>query len=545
MFSNIFEERDKKISILVKLGDCLGRSLRENVTLFSLDGANEEVSYLTESDKVITGRYNIGKDVVFEEIKVQDSSIFEDETLYDQYVNEKIHTLIENVHYTEFNSAETAFSDLLSLWENRIKLDNLQVKLHNKSQKLSENTSITSAPEFARLLEITPQLVDFLKENRDEIITVPEIRNGITLSNTVAEAFDFPALTHEELEEKKSYILKDGVSESIYEMICRQELVKRELLESKQEFNLVWASNSSVKKLASMIFESDEKIVETMCEVFQEVPYIAIASKKSLFETFSNCLGDADGLGVSEKDVQQFSAKIFEYKKEVKDNFIQSINEKYGVNIQNLQEVPSFKSLVNTQVVIFEALSRLTPKRSILKQVLSEVATSMKNKGGVESIDVNEYLQQLFTEASYSELLEATKTLGRYSKVDFKRVSKDLGDMKKTMDSLKDQVKNNEEPEYSSDENVDQKKLAKSEKEDTASEEPKSPVQDKAAASSGPLEQPEETAAEDAPGSKEEPSAMTQNDVITDIASLENMVADITQELSGNSPKKTEEEEEE
>ena len=540
MFSNIFEERDKKISILVKLGDCLGRSLRENVTLFSLDGTNEEVSYLTENNKVITGKYNIGNDVTFKNIEIQDSSIFEDETLYDQYVNEKIHTLIENVHYTEFNSADTAFSDLLSLWENRIKLDTLQAKLQSKSQKLSENTNITSASEFDRLLEITPQLVEFLKENKDEIITVPEIRNGITLSNTVADAFDFPALTYEELAEGESYILKDGVNESIYEMICRQELVKRELLESKQEFNLIWASNSSVRKLASMIFESNEKIVETMCEVLEDVPYMAIASKKSLFETFSNCLGDAEGLGVSEKDIQQFASKIFEFKKEVKETFILSINEKYGVNIQNLQEVPSFKSLVNTQVVIFEALSRLTPKRSILKQALSEVATSMKNKGGVESIDVNDYLQKLFTEADYGELLEATKTLGRYSKVDFKRVSKDLGDMKKTMDSLKDQVKNNEEPEYPPEENVDQKKLAKSEKEET--KEAESPITKEASPSSNPLEKPDEIAAEDAEGPDEEDPAKDQKDVITDIASLENMVADITDELRGTSSKKAEEE---
>jgi len=165
----------------------------------------------------------------------------------------------------------------------------------------------------------------------------------------------------------------------------------------------------------------------------------------------------------------------------------------------------------------------------------------MKNKGGVESIDVNDYLQKLFTEADYGELLEATKTLGRYSKVDFKRVSKDLGDMKKTMDSLKDQVKNNEEPEYPPEENVDQKKLAKSEKEET--KEAKSPITKEASPSSNPLEKPDEIDAEDAEGPDEEDTTKNQKDVITDIASLENMVADITDELRGTSSKKAEEEE--
>ena len=106
MFSNIFEERDKKISVLVKLGDCLGRSLRENITLFSLDGGNEEVSYLTENDKIITGNYKISSDVILENIQIQDSSLFKDETLYDTYVGEKINKLIENIHYTEYSTAE-------------------------------------------------------------------------------------------------------------------------------------------------------------------------------------------------------------------------------------------------------------------------------------------------------------------------------------------------------------------------------------------------------------------------------------------------------
>jgi hypothetical protein len=531
MFSDIFEERDKKISVLVKLGDCLGRSLRENVSLFSLDAGNQQVSYLTQSNKIITGKYDIGPDVILKEIDVQDSSIFEDDTLYDEYVNDKIHSIVENIHYTEFASADANFSDLLTLWENRIKLDNLQAKLYSKSQRLQENTRITASDEFKKVLEITPQLVEFLKENHDDIISVPEIRNAITLSNTVAEAFDFPKITCDNLMEERTYILKDGLNESIYEMICRQELVKRELLESKQDFDLVWASNSSVRKLASMVFESDEKIVESMCEVLQDVPYLAIASKKSLFNTFSNCLADADGLGVSDKDIQKFASKIFEFKKDVKEIFIKSINEKYGVNIQNLQDIPSFKSLVNTQVVIFEALSRLTPKRSVLKQVLSEAADAMKNKTGVESIDVNEYLQYLFTEAEYDDLLEATKTMGRYSKVDFKRVSKDLGDMKKSIDSLKDKVKDNEEPEYSSDENVDQKKLAKSEKEEKKKpEEEKTEIVNKATPSDEVVGNPQEG---EAPEEGEETPVASQKDVVTDIASLENMVTDIAAELGG------------
>ena len=70
MFSRLFEERDKTITHLVKLGDCIGRSIRENVMLFSMDGNNDQVTYLSESGKVITGSFSIDEDVTLKNIKV-------------------------------------------------------------------------------------------------------------------------------------------------------------------------------------------------------------------------------------------------------------------------------------------------------------------------------------------------------------------------------------------------------------------------------------------------------------------------------------------
>ena len=78
MFSNLFEERDKTITHLVKLGDCIGRSLRENVSLFSINSGDSEVAYVTTSGKVISGRYSIGEDISIKNIKIQNSSVFQD-----------------------------------------------------------------------------------------------------------------------------------------------------------------------------------------------------------------------------------------------------------------------------------------------------------------------------------------------------------------------------------------------------------------------------------------------------------------------------------
>ena len=119
---------------------------------------------------------------------------------------------------------------------------------------------------------------------------------------------------------------------------------------------------------------------------------------------------------------------FFEYKKDVKEVFINNINEKYGVNIQNLQDPASFKSLANTQVVIFEALSRLAPKGTVLKGILSEVAQTLRGKHGVECIDVNDFLLEMFVSAGYASVLEE----GSASKVDFQRITGQLSDIKKS-----------------------------------------------------------------------------------------------------------------
>jgi hypothetical protein len=325
--------------------------------------------------------------------------------------------------------------------------------------------------------------------------------------------------------ENKSYILKDGVTESIYEMICRQELIKKELLESKKEFEVIWASNSKVRKLASMIFEDADSVVDTFCDVLEEVPYIALASKKTLFNTFNNCLAHADGIGVSEKDVQQFASHIFEMKKDVKQTVIESLNEKYGINVQNLQEPISFKSLINTQIVIFEALSRLSPKGSVLKQVLSEAATAFKNKSGVEGIDVNDYIRELFSIAGYNQILEATKTKdkGIIRLSDSLPDKEHLTEVKAALKKEKEQTLVTKDQEYSSDENVDTKELI--DKEDDEKEAEDVPEAE-------PKEEPEET--EDSPeeGETKSKAPVSAQEATDELSDLEKMVAELADELS-------------
>ena len=78
-------------------------------------------------------------------------------------------------------------------------------------------------------------------------------------------------------------------NKSIYEMICRQELVKKELLESKKNFGDSWATSPKVKALAGLIYEEDEgSIAEALSEAIDEVPYFAFVTK-GFFDDFREC----------------------------------------------------------------------------------------------------------------------------------------------------------------------------------------------------------------------------------------------------------------
>ena len=205
MFDHLFENRNTTVTNLLKLGDCLGRSLRENIEIFSIDSEKKSVAYLTESGKVLSGKYNLGSDILLEDIQVQDSELFTDNETFNTYVNENVSDFVGELNSNQYADAQDSFSNILSLWENRLKFESVKKKLTEKSLVFSENQTILATEEFQRLLEITPQFVDFLHENKEDITQVQEIENAIKLSNSVSKAFNFPRLSYSTLEEQKTY----------------------------------------------------------------------------------------------------------------------------------------------------------------------------------------------------------------------------------------------------------------------------------------------------------------------------------------------------
>jgi len=175
MLTNIFESRNKTFLNLVKLGDYLGRSLRENVEIFSVE--NDEVTYLTESGHVIKGtfgKYGLG----IQDIEVQDADIFEDKKLYSNMADKKVSNLLADILENDLSNARKSFDSILSLWETKLKFDRTKTRLQDKASRFDESFKITSTPEFERVAEFKGELIKLLKENAD-YVKIPEIRSTI------------------------------------------------------------------------------------------------------------------------------------------------------------------------------------------------------------------------------------------------------------------------------------------------------------------------------------------------------------------------------
>jgi len=410
MFDHLFENRNTTVTSLLKLGDCLARSLRENVELFSIDSETKAVAYLSERGKVISGKYDFEEDITFNNIKIQDSKIFTDNDTFDAIVDDRVSSFVGELNSNSYGTANDNFTDILSLWENRLKFENVKKRLVEKSTLFSETQTIIKTEQFQRFLEIMPQFISFLNEERDNIQKVKEIENAIKLSNSVSTAFNFPRISYETIQEEGTYTIPSGLNKSVYELICKQELVKKELIESKKNFEDVWATNSKIRKLASLIFEdSDEVILENLVEAVVDVPYLALTTKKQLTESISNAFSLSDNNTISTKELKTYVATLFEMKKPLKQVIINLLNEKYGINIQNLKDTASFKGLANTQVVIFESLMRLAPKKSVVKETLAELSKMLGSKNGVEVIDVNALLQECFNSCNYTNFCDDFK----------------------------------------------------------------------------------------------------------------------------------------
>ncbi len=426
-----FVGRNKLVTNLIKLGDSLGRSLRQNVSIFKIDDLKRDVAYVTESNHIISGKFELTPLVKLTDINVQNADVFEDTDKFNKVVSEKVHNFVAYIHQDQVGKASTGFDDVLDLWKDRFQFSNIVKNLQEKASRFNDSLDIIHTDEFQKFLEISPNLIRYLKEKKNTFTDIYEIQNAVRLASTVSRAFNMPKLTLEALLELEEYTISEELNDEIYRIICRQELIKQELLESKVNFANSWAFSDKIQALAGLIVEEDQSTVEkALAEAIQEVPYLALATKQILRDTLEKSIGDIEECGVDQKDIAEYASVLFEMKKPVRNAILRILNEKYGISVVNLKESASFKGLTNTHVVIFECLAKLSPPKSLQREALLGVANMLKEKSGIESIDVTDIMCALFEEAGYTQML-GEFNMSQY--LNFDALSGDLGNISQVL----------------------------------------------------------------------------------------------------------------
>ncbi len=539
MLTNLIENRGKEFSNLIKIGDYLARTLRENVELFSVeDGV---ATYLTENGSVVSGKYAFKPTLKLSKIVVEDAEVLNDRKAFEEATDKKVMTVLSNLMEDDYQSAEGSFDKILSMYENKLTYERIKGRLEEKTQRFGESTKITSSKEFQRVNEIRDQLVEFLKENED-LLQSTGMKTGMKLVNLVSTSFDLPKRTADQLQESGEIEVKFIGKTNLYEHLCRKELIQKELLEAKQNFDNIWVNSESVQDLASMIFESDtDNVRHQVAQVISDAPYLALATKKQIASLMHNSLS-MNEVKVTQKDLNKFAGIIYEMKKPVKKYVLDVLNEKYGIDVRKLDEVPTFKTLTITEGEIISQIAKHASTGSIIEKTLVEFVNSLTTKNGAESIDLAMFLEELFLDAGHGQTLNEASLMDY---MDFTKVADDLGKIGQVLkmlvpavetaaSELKDEAEeeaiggeeemDSEDPLGTPDEldsnsevpinDPDQDAMDAEE----AAEEVKDEVEDEKAE-----EMPEEMPEED----EDEDKEMTQDDLTGLLSKLEDLLADI------------------
>ena len=554
MLTNLIENRGREFSNLIKIGDYLARTLRENVELFSVEDGR--ATYLTESGSVVSGKYGFNPTLKLTKVVVEDSSVLEDRKAFEDATTKKVSNMLFNLMESDYNKADGSFDSILSMYETQLSYSRIKKRLEEKVERFGDQGRIVSCQEFKRVNEIRDQLTNFLAE-KNLVSESSEIRNGVKLSALVATSFDLPRMTLEQISESKTFEVRTIGKESLYEHLCRKELIQKELLEAKDSFDKIWIDNASIQDLASMIFENDEEnLRHQVAQVVSDVPYFALSSKKQLNSIIKNSLS-MNEITAKNKDITSFASRIFEMKKPVKAYVLDILNEKYGIDVSKLDEVPTFRTLIMTEAEILAAIADESPSDSIIRKTILEFVDSLATKNGAEAIDLAEFINEIFDEAGYTDSLNEAKLMDY---MDFSKVGDDLGKIgqvlkmlvpavEKAADSVEDQSEGDDGEEDSmgapddmdsdsevpmKDEKKDASKVAKEVNDEAKKEEDEAAeMEPKQASDEGDEESDDEPEESD-----DEPEEMEQDELTDLMSKIEDLLGDLNDDDKKKDKKK-------
>ena len=397
---NLFVSRDKNFARITEAGDYLGRRLRENLVIFDIDDSQKNVTYVTESNHLISCDYREVKGrLTLENFIVEDLETITSDAAIDSRVEANVHKFMESLVSDRYDSAEINFDKIVESFSMRAQIGNSRKKLSKRLDRFNESYNIFETKSYKKFREALPLLKKFLEENVDTLSTNAKLVEGLRLSKVVGDTYDLPKLDIKNLKEE-FVVVPINSKRTLYEMVCDKELVRKELLEAKESFSKMWHHNDNISSLASKIYATDPIVKDSLKEAVAAVPYLALANKVDLTSIMDATFQVSNPDTVPQKDIREFVNKIYEFKKPLKTIVLEALNSKYGVNIQSLRFVPSFKGLAEVQSEVLNMIAE-SCEEGILSDVLKEFATCMSRKGGVQVLDISNTLSQVMTESQF------------------------------------------------------------------------------------------------------------------------------------------------
>ena len=397
---NLFVSRDKNFARITEAGDYLGRRLRENLVIFDIDDAKNNVTYVTESSHLISCDYKEVKGrMTLNNFIVEDLDKITSDEAIDNRVEADVHKFMESLVSDRFDMAEVNFDKIVESFSMRAQTGTSRKKLSKRLDRFNESYNIFGTKAYKKFQEALPLLKKFLEENVDSLSKNSKLIEGLRLSKVVGDTYDLPKLDLKNLKEE-FVVVPSNSKRTLYEMVCDKELVRKELLEAKESFSKMWHHNDNVASLASHIYSTDSVVKTSIKEAVAAVPYLALANKVELTSVMDATFQVSNPGTIPQKDIRSFVNKIYEFKKPLKTIVLEALNSKYGVNVQSLRFVPSFKGLAEVQSEVINMIAESCDE-GILSDVLQEFSVCMSHKGGVQVLDIATTLSKVMEESKF------------------------------------------------------------------------------------------------------------------------------------------------
>ena len=127
-----FNQRNKKITNLSLLADNLGHTIRENVSVFSVDSEDNSVTFVSESGNIIEGNYYFTDKIIFDNIVVESGELFSDKEKFDSASKNQISLFIESVYSDELSDSGEIFNSIIDSWTQKVKFNETVDTLREK-----------------------------------------------------------------------------------------------------------------------------------------------------------------------------------------------------------------------------------------------------------------------------------------------------------------------------------------------------------------------------------------------------------------------------